>query len=313
MRQLIVMENEDAGNCADEFDMFREPDDFRPKTPPPQVLRVPYDFSGHGSTTMLLHAEQAGRSTSEELKIHLLGSHPLWGHHLWNASLDMSRYLQAHAATLLDGKAVLELGAAAGIPSIVCAREGAKLVVATDYPDKELIEVLRRNMDENSASSAQSGNIVVTEGYLWGSGDAQIKSHLFSTEGLPRDGFELLLLSDLIFNHQAHDALLTSMSSCLTQTARASASVDPSDLTQSFTQLFSHDEINLAFPENLELDEFTKHLPTTPCVLVFFTHHRPRLAHRDMEFFVKAKEQGWAVERVGRWRRSVSLAECLSY
>ncbi|KAJ3806459.1 hypothetical protein EV368DRAFT_87067 [Lentinula lateritia] len=31
----------------------------------------------------------------------------------------------------------------------------------------------------------------------------------------------------------------------------------------------------------------------TPSVLVFYTHHRPHLAHRDMEFFEKARDQGW--------------------
>ena len=30
-----------------------------------------------------------------------------------------------------------------------------------------------------------------------------------------------------------------------------------------------------------------------PCILVFYTHHRPHLAHRDMQFFTKAKERGW--------------------
>ena len=33
-------------------------------------------------------------------------------------------------------------------------------------------------------------------------------------------------------------------------------------------------------------------------VLVFFTHHRPRLADRDMDFFTKARERGWVCEEV---------------
>lgn len=35
-----------------------------------------------------------------------------------------------------------------------------------------------------------------------------------------------------------------------------------------------------------------------PCLLVFYTHHRPHLAHRDMEFFSKAQERGWICEEV---------------
>jgi hypothetical protein len=34
------------------------------------------------------------------------------------------------------------------------------------------------------------------------------------------------------------------------------------------------------------------------CVLVFYTHHRPHLAHRDMEFFEIAGEMGWECEKV---------------
>lgn len=34
------------------------------------------------------------------------------------------------------------------------------------------------------------------------------------------------------------------------------------------------------------------------CVLVFYSHHRPHLAHRDMVFFAKAREQGWTCEEI---------------
>ena len=34
------------------------------------------------------------------------------------------------------------------------------------------------------------------------------------------------------------------------------------------------------------------------CVLVFYTHHRPHLAQRDMEFFDMARDSGWECERV---------------
>lgn len=34
----------------------------------------------------------------------------------------------------------------------------------------------------------------------------------------------------------------------------------------------------------------------TPVVLVFYTHHRPHLAHRDLDFFAKARQRGWICE-----------------
>ena len=36
----------------------------------------------------------------------------------------------------------------------------------------------------------------------------------------------------------------------------------------------------------------------TPCLLVFYTHHRPRLAHRDLEFFENARARGWTCEEI---------------
>jgi predicted nicotinamide N-methyase len=47
----------------------------------------------------------------------------------------------------VKGKSVLELGAGAGLPSLICAINGASQVVVTDYPDADLIENLRYNID----------------------------------------------------------------------------------------------------------------------------------------------------------------------
>jgi nicotinamide N-methyltransferase len=47
----------------------------------------------------------------------------------------------------VKGRYVLELGAGAGLPSLVCAINGAVGVVVTDYPDSELIENLNYNIE----------------------------------------------------------------------------------------------------------------------------------------------------------------------
>lgn len=41
-------------------------------------------------------------------------------------------------------------------------------------------------------------------------------------------------------------------------------------------------------------------LANTPCLLIFFTHHRPHLAEADMAFFPALAESGngWAYEKV---------------
>jgi nicotinamide N-methyltransferase len=47
----------------------------------------------------------------------------------------------------LKNKSILELGAGAGLPSLVAAINGARNVVVTDYPDADLVENLRYNVE----------------------------------------------------------------------------------------------------------------------------------------------------------------------
>lgn len=62
----------------------------------------------------------------------------------------MSKYLQQHGESEIRNKNVLELGAGAGLPSLVAAVLGAQKVVVTDYPDADLIS----NIEHNIASCA---------------------------------------------------------------------------------------------------------------------------------------------------------------
>ena len=43
---------------------------------------------------------------------------------------------------------------------------------------------------------------------------------------------------------------------------------------------------------------------------MFYTHHRPHLAERDMAFFDVARETGWACEKVLTERFAVRLRAC---
>lgn len=47
---------------------------------------------------------------------------------------------------------------------------------------------------------------------------------------------------------------------------------------------------------------------TNPVVLVFFTHHRPHLAMRDLEFFTKARARGWLCEEMHQEKFPVSVS-----
>ncbi|KAJ1044227.1 hypothetical protein NDA10_006705 [Ustilago hordei] len=241
------------------LNMFEEPEDFRPKTPPPTVTH--YEFPG----------------TSSKVTLNLVGNHPLWGHLAWNASFILSDFLCAHALTLTKGKRVLELGAAAGLPSIVCNWASASHIVATDYPDKDLIDNLRKNVTLNcqdESSPMRGSGKTLVEGYIWGRDPSSLLSKLTDEQGNPGK-FDLILLSDLVFNHQAHPALLETCEACI------------ADAT---------------------MDEMEGQM-TTPCVLVFFTHHRPHLAYKDMQFFDLAEVKGWKSEKLGEWFKEPMFPE----
>ena len=50
---------------------------------------------------------------------------------------------------IIRGKAVIELGAGAGLPSLVAAAIGAASVVVTDFPAPSLLEAVRLNVNNN--------------------------------------------------------------------------------------------------------------------------------------------------------------------
>ena len=59
----------------------------------------------------------------------------------------------------IDLLSVLELGAGAALPSMISALQDARLVVATDYPDSELIQMLERNIAKNCGDLPIQGRV----------------------------------------------------------------------------------------------------------------------------------------------------------
>jgi EEF1A N-terminal glycine/lysine methyltransferase len=120
---------------------------------------------------------------------------------------------------LVKDKAILEFGAGAGLPSLVCATKGARKVVVTDYPDEELVENLRYNIEHSAVSTLDN---IVAEGYLWGNSPSSLTAHLGSSDD---EGFDLLILADVLFNHSEHRKLVVSVQKTLKRTAHAKALV----------------------------------------------------------------------------------------
>lgn len=104
----------------------------------------------------------------------------------------------------LDGLAVAELGAGAGLPSLLAATTtAARAVVATDYPDAPLLEALTANAA--AAAAAAPAAPLTVAGLRWG--DAPAAAALVAAHG----PFDVVLMADLVSNHGAHAKLLATL------------------------------------------------------------------------------------------------------
>ncbi|KAG0212057.1 nicotinamide n-methyltransferase [Mortierella sp. GBA30] len=215
--------------------MFVEPAEFNPPPPEPK-------FEVFTRSSM--------DKEPQEIKLRLVGSHPLWAHHLWNAAKVFANWMDSHPEHSL-GKNVLELGAGAALPSFVAAVNGASKIVITDYPDNDLISNIQYNAEHVVPEQTRAGDVIV-QGYLWGSNTRPLLAHLnpsmslppaeaSSNSSTPRQLYDTIILSDLLFNHSQHRSMLKTCKETLK--------------------------------------------PVTGRVFVFFTHHRPWLADADNKFF----------------------------
>lgn len=187
-----------------------------------------------------------------KVQLRMVKKHALWGDHLWNGGRWLANHLEANPG-LVGGKSVVELGAGAGLPSLIASKLDARLVTCTDYPDRELIDNLAHNFEVNCSEAVTAGKTLVT-GYLWGEDISELER---ASHGRP---YDVLFLCDLLFNHSEHTKLLRSSLSLLAATS------------------------------------------TAFCV---FTHYRPWLADKDLEFLVREewKQAGWEWTKIAeeRW------------
>ncbi|KAJ6581626.1 hypothetical protein B0H19DRAFT_1207503 [Mycena capillaripes] len=95
---------------------------------------------------------------------------------------------------------LLELGAAAGLPSIIIAKRYPALsVVVSDYPDEELIRTLTENVAKNGVSASCRA-----VAYNWGSDP----SGLFIPDN---EKFDVVIAADTLWNPDFHDLFIAAL------------------------------------------------------------------------------------------------------
>ncbi|KAF9135293.1 hypothetical protein BGW39_003718 [Mortierella sp. 14UC] len=94
------------------------------------------------------------------LQLHLAnvagGVVKLMSHYVWNAALVMAEYIEAGDVVDVRGKRVIEFGAGAALPGLLCIKHGgAQFATLTDYPDPAIVQNLERNWFENLVETEQ--------------------------------------------------------------------------------------------------------------------------------------------------------------
>ncbi|EGN96839.1 hypothetical protein SERLA73DRAFT_170214 [Serpula lacrymans var. lacrymans S7.3] len=110
---------------------------------------------------------------------------------------------------------VLELGAGAGLPSILISRVYQDaLVTVSDYPDDSLIQTLLENVERNDVSDRCR---VVP--YAWGTDISRLISNN-RTPGYEDDThlFDVIIAADTLWNPESHGSFIETLRTCLRKT-----------------------------------------------------------------------------------------------
>ncbi|KAI0061001.1 hypothetical protein BV25DRAFT_821652 [Artomyces pyxidatus] len=125
---------------------------------------------------------------------------------IWVSALYIADHLSELGIPDTETTHILELGAGAGLPSILIAKAHPRVhVVASDYPDDNLIHALEQNVARNDVA----GRCRVVP-HAWGADSTAL--------GSP---FDVVVAADTLWNSAMHASLLTTLCGVLARTPGA--------------------------------------------------------------------------------------------
>ncbi|KAJ7599058.1 putative methyltransferase-domain-containing protein [Mycena floridula] len=174
--------------------------------------------------------------------------------HLFSPALFLAEQIE-RSLIPCENLSVIELGAGCALPSLLLStvENPPSLVLITDYPAEILQANLRRNVERNAALVSTQCK-VISQGYDWGTDVADLKVHA-------KEGFDIMILSDLLHFHDSHDALVTSVKTLLRRSSHAKLYVaagkyTKSNVCQSFIEKATLTGLNLVEKTPDEADCF---------------------------------------------------------
>ncbi|KAK2463554.1 hypothetical protein APHAL10511_004305 [Amanita phalloides] len=162
---------------------------------------TPFTYkTNEGSSSIILHVPDTAAANWS------LHASDIWISSIYMADHLDDLHLQSHINALVPGERlrVLELGAAAGLPGILIAKNFPNIAVTvSDYPDELLIQNLTHNVARNDVADT-----CCTVAYAWGSPDG-------STLLGDSDGFDVVIAADTLWNPDLHGSFVRSLCATL--------------------------------------------------------------------------------------------------
>lgn len=154
---------------------------------------------------------------------------------IWHGSRALSKHLISHVSDSIRGKSVIEFGAGAGLPSLICHRVGAAIVTSSDYParsvTRNLIRNASRNILYNDAPAAQSsrqenGNeedCVVRDNLLLSEKNFYVIEHVWGETVSPllyplqaaSEKYDVVIASECLWKSDTHEDFANSINSVM--------------------------------------------------------------------------------------------------
>lgn len=254
----------------------------------------------------------------------------LFAYSVWNGSVMLARYLDSNP-TLVQGKRVIEFGAAGALPSLIALVHECEFAMITDYPDQRLLDAIRTSLKDvrnepwlglgREEGGGEGESRVGVQSHLWGSDCGRLmraggdRSHVDKGEGKRRKR-----------NQDEADKADREGESTEGEEAAAVTAVPVAyDVALVGECLWLHDQHS-----NLLCSLFQTLRPGG-IALVCFAHHVPGCEERDLRFFTLAtqrqryggrgeeEEEGWFVvtkigeERMGYMHREGTMVTQFLY